>query len=102
MLYRKSFIALSEINEAYSSAESAVEYAIRCWRLITDSKATLDHGNYKECVGANCEFSSRIARAICKRLTKQIMATRCHFQFLAKLGYDKAENHLANGTGEKE
>ena len=50
----------TEINEAHrlarSSAETAVEHAIRCGQLLLEKKAAMRHGEWIPWIEANCEF----------------------------------------------
>ena len=60
------------VNEAHrlarSSAESAVQYAVRCGELLSEIKAagkadgSIPHGKWQEWVEANCDFSCETAR----------------------------------------
>jgi len=57
---------IDSINEAHrlarSSAETAVEHAIRCGQLLIEKKETVQHGEWQQWVSDNCEFSERQAQ----------------------------------------
>jgi hypothetical protein len=63
------------INEAHrmarSTAESAVEWAVKCGELLKAKKEEVGHGNWESWVGKNCEFTPRSASAYMKVATKQ-------------------------------
>ena len=56
-------VPADSINEAHrlakASAETAVEYAIRCGQLLTGRKKQIPHGDWQAWVAENCEFSER-------------------------------------------
>lgn len=58
------------INEAHqlarSTAESAVQHAIRCGQLLAEKKKALDHGDFTAWVEKHCDFSVRSARVYMK------------------------------------
>lgn len=94
-----------EINEAHrlakESAETAIEYAIRCGKLLVEKKATVPHGEWEDWIKANCTFSCPSARNYMK-LAKSENANALAFSTLREaLGY-QTTNHLAQGTGQNE
>jgi hypothetical protein len=76
-----------DVNEAHrlarSSAESAVQYAIRCGELLLAKKAELEHGEFMPWVETNCEFSTRHARRYMEAASKP--DTRVRFESLREL-----------------
>lgn len=63
------------INEAHrmarSTAESAVEWAVKCGELLKAKKDELGHGKWESWVEKNCEFTPRSASAYMKVAAKQ-------------------------------
>ena len=95
----------SEINEAHrlarDSAETSVQYAIRCGELLTAKKATLRHGEWKAWVEANCEFSYRSARVYMSAARQN--GRPLPFSSLAQaLGYGTADTLALKHTGDEE
>lgn len=95
----------SEINEAHrlarDSAETSVQYAIRCGELLTAKKATLRHGEWKPWVEANCEFSYRSARVYMSAARQN--GRPLPFSSLAQaLGYGTADTLALKHTGDEE
>ncbi len=96
------------INEAHrlaqESAETAIEYAIRCGRLLTEKKKTLGHGEWMSWVDRNCEFSERQARRYMQAAKRSLTSDLSHNEKLA-LGreiWGNKDNHRTKGTGENE
>lgn len=58
--------AANIINEEYrlakSSAQDAVQHAIKCGALLIEQKKACGHGKFLAWVKANCDFSERTAR----------------------------------------
>jgi hypothetical protein len=63
------FVTAQAINEehrlARSSAEDAVQHAIRCGELLLAKKAELRHGQFMPWIEANCEFAWSTAKRYC-------------------------------------
>jgi N6-adenosine-specific RNA methylase IME4 len=60
-------VTADQVNEAHrlarSSAENAVQFAIRCGELLVAKKRGLKHGEFQGWVEANCKFGYRRAAA---------------------------------------
>jgi cell division protein FtsB len=65
MLREVSTVTAKKINEAHrlarSSAETAVQHAIRCGQMLAQRKAELDRGEFDAWVEKHCEFGRRTA-----------------------------------------
>lgn len=63
------------INEAHrmarSTAESAVEWAVKCGELLKAKKDEVGHGHWESWVEKNCDFTPRSASAYIKVAAKQ-------------------------------
>jgi hypothetical protein len=76
-----------DINEAHrlarSSAETAIQHAIRCGKMLATKKVSVKHGEFERWVVQNCEFSDRQARRYMQAAVKT--DTRVRFDSLRQL-----------------
>lgn len=58
---RVTVATAKQINEqhrlARTSAETAIEHAVMCGQMLSDKKASLAHGEFKEWIDKNCDFA---------------------------------------------
>ena len=90
----------NEINQqhrlARSSAENAVQHAIRCGELLALKKAELKHGKFGRWVEDNCEFSYALARKYMQACRNQNDNALAFSSLREALGYDKPEREAAD------
>jgi hypothetical protein len=76
-----------DINEAHrlarSSAETAVQHAIRCGQMLMKLKDSLPHGEFQPWIERHCDFSDRQARRYMQAAEKT--DTRVRFDSLRQL-----------------
>lgn len=82
-----------DINEAHrlarTSAETAVEHAIRCGKMLCEKKASLPHGQFEEWVEKQCDFAVSTARKYMSAARQN--ATGVAFSSLKSLFYKESE-----------
>jgi hypothetical protein len=82
-----------DINEAHrlarSSAETAVQHAIRCGQLLAAKKAEIGRGDFDLWVAKNCDFGRSSAYAYLKVATKSSRGLDDLRSIQQALGYDK-------------
>lgn len=86
----------NEINQqhrlARTSAQNAIEHAIRCGELLALKKHELRHGEFKPWIAANCEFSYESAKKYMQVSREAQKGNALPFSSLREaLGYDKRD-----------
>lgn len=92
----KAVTTAKEINQAHQfareHADTAIEWAITCGKLLAEKKAQLGHGKFEEWVEQWCEFKPRAARKYMQVAvqSKGQNGTAVPFSSMSEcLGYDK-------------
>jgi hypothetical protein len=98
-----ALVSAEDINRehglARQHAESAVQHAIRCGKLLTAKKCELTHGSFQAWIAANCDFQYSTAARYMKAAKVNLYGT-VEISTLSKLFPSGSKAISASTTGE--